>query len=332
MVISRTPYRISFFGGGTDYPVWYRHEKGAVLATTINKYCYISCRWLPPFFEHRSSASYAKLELVSSNSRFKHPSLRATLRFLGITEGIQIHHDGDLPARTGIGSSSTFTVGLLNALYALKKVTPSKLRLLQESIHIEQEMIRESVGSQDQTMAAWGGFRRVDFYQDRIRASALSVSKTRLQELQGHLMLLFTGFSRNASVIAAHQIAETRNKKATLSMMYQMVQQAGAIVEGSGNLDDFGRLLHESWMLKRSLTDKITNPVIDGFYQKARRDGALGGKLLGAGGGGFMLLFAHPQRQRAVLRALQHLLYVPFQFEDKGSQIIFSQQHDAVSP
>ncbi|MDP3723070.1 MAG: kinase [Candidatus Omnitrophota bacterium] len=324
MIISRTPFRVSFFGGGTDYPVWYREHGGAVLATTINKYCYITCRWLPPFFEHKSRIAYSTVETVASNSQIAHPAARGVLQFLQIEEGVEIHHDGDLPARTGLGSSSAFTVGLLHALYGLKGLMPSKLQLAREAIHVEQELLKEHVGSQDQVMAAFGGLNHVTFFNhDAFEVSPVIVAEERLALLQAHLMLLFTGLSRNASDIAAEQIQATRRKTKELARMQEMVGQAMEILKGTEDLCAFGQLLHEAWQLKRSLTDSISTSQIDDMYEAAHRSGAIGGKLLGAGGGGFLLLFVRPEEQAQVRESLGGLLHVPFRFERFGSRVIF---------
>lgn len=324
MIISRTPFRISFFGGGTDYPVWYFEHGGAVLATSIDKYCYITCRHLPPFFEHKSRMAYSKIELLQEGEEFEHPSARETLKFMGITDGIEIHHDADLPARTGLGSSSSFTVGLLHTLYALKQRMPTKMQLAEEAIHVERDLIKESVGSQDQVTASFGGFNRISFSPDnKIHLQPVIIGRERLELLQSHLMLYFTGFSRFASVIAEKQIQNTSAKKVELKAMFEMVDEALKILTGGGSLADFGKLLHEGWQLKRGLTDKISNPQIDEIYTAAREAGALGGKLLGAGGGGFILLFARPEDQPRIKEKLKNLLHVPFRFENGGSQIIF---------
>lgn len=324
MIISRTPFRVSFFGGGTDYPVWYRENGGAVLGTTIDKYCYITCRYLPPFFEHKSRIVYSQTELVRDVDEIRHPAARETLRFMGITQGVEIHHDGDLPARTGLGSSSSFTVGLLHAFYALKGVMPSKMQLAQDAINIEQNVLKENVGSQDQVLAAYGGLNHVGFAGDGdIEVKPVAVRQQRLESLQNHLMLFFTGFSRIASEIAGEQIKQTPNKKKELGEMHGMVDEAIDILNGDNDIAEFGKLLNESWQLKRSLTDKISTPHIDDIYAKAIRAGATGGKLLGAGGGGFMLFFVRPELQSEVKKSLQGLLHVPFRFENSGSQIIF---------
>ena len=324
MIISRTPFRISFFGGGTDYPAWYEENKGAVLGTTINKYCYITCRYLPPFFEHKHRIIYSQMEQVKDIDEIRHPSVREALKFMGITEGMEIHHDADLPARTGLGSSSSFTVGLLHALYGLKGIIPGKMQLALDAIHIEQERIKENVGSQDQTLAAFGGFNRIDFSREHhIQVRPITIKQQRLELLQDHLMLLFSGFSRTASEIAAEQITQTPNKKRELTEMCRMVDEAINILNGNNDLVDFGRLIHESWQLKRSLTDKISTPYIDYIYDAAIHAGATGGKLLGAGGAGFILFFVKPELQPKMKESLHGLLHVPFRFENSGSQIIF---------
>ena len=326
MIISRTPFRMSFFGGGTDYNGWFNEHKGAVLATTIDKYCYISCRYLPPFFEHKSRIIYSKIEHVNKSiNEIDHPSVREVLRYLKIHEGIEIHHDGDLPARTGLGSSSSFTVGLLNSLYALKGQMVTKEQLAKESIHVEQEIIKENVGCQDQTLAAYGGFNLIEFGgTNHLRVQPLTISFDKFNLLQDHLMLFFTGFSRTASQIAAHQIKNIPNKKKELRRMFEMVYEAIDILNGN-NIVKFGRLLDESWKLKRTLSDKISSSHIDDLYAAAIRAGAVGGKLLGAGGGGFILFFVEPKKQQKVRTVLKSLLEVPIKFENLGSQIIFFQ-------
>ena len=330
MIISRTPFRVSFFGGGTDYPKWFEGHQGAVLATTIDKYCYINCRYLPPFFEHRSRIIYSKMEHVHTIDEIDHPSVRECLRFLKIKEGIEIHHDGDLPARTGLGSSSSFTVGLLNSLYALKGEMVAKDRLASEAIHVEQDMCRENVGCQDQTLAAYGGFNFIEFGgQQHLHVQRLTIPVEKLKYLQDHLMLYFTGFSRTASEIAAHQVKNIPKKQAELKTMYQMTLQALKILNGK-NLLEFGKLLHEAWKIKRELSDKISTPHIDNIYETARREGAIGGKLLGAGGGGFVLLFASPEKHKKIKEKFKKLLLVPFKFENLGTQIIFYQPNSGI--
>lgn len=324
MIISRTPFRVSFFGGGTDYPVWFREHSGAVLATTINKYCYIACRWLPPFFSHKSRIVWSKIELVREREEIEHPAVREVLSFLNIREGIELHHEGDLPARTGLGSSSAFTVGVLNALYGLTGVMAGKDRLARDAIHIEQDRLKENVGCQDQVMAAFGGLNRIDFWGERnFRVSPITIPAERLELLESHLMVFFTGLSRSASDIAGDQISATPRRVHELRAMQAMVDEAMGILSGSGDLMEFGRLLEESWKLKRGLTARISSPRIDAMYDAARAAGCVGGKLLGAGGGGFLLLFVRPEGQEQVRAALRGLLEVPFRFESVGAQIIF---------
>jgi D-glycero-alpha-D-manno-heptose-7-phosphate kinase len=330
MIISRTPFRMSFFGGGTDYNGWFSDNNGAVLATTIDKYCYISCRYLPPFFEHKSRIIYSQMEHVRSIDEIDHPSVREVLRFLKIHEGIEIHHDGDLPARTGLGSSSSFTVGLLNSLYALKGQMVTKERLAREAIHVEQEMIRENVGCQDQMQAAYGGFNLISFGgTSHLRVQPVTIPNAKMERLQDHLMLFFTGFSRHASAIAKSQIENIPNKKVELIRMHEMVYEALEALNAD-DLPKFGRLLDESWKLKRTLSDTISTLHIDDLYTTAIRAGATGGKLLGAGGGGFVLIFAEPPAQENIRQALKNLLEVPFKFENEGSQIIVYQPNSGI--
>ncbi|MBI3475575.1 MAG: kinase [Acidobacteria bacterium] len=324
MVITSTPLRISFFGGGTDYPVWYREHGGAVLATTINKCCYITVRRLPPFFEFHSRVSYSRVENVTKNNEIQHPSVRACLEFMKMEEGVEIHHVADLPARTGLGTSSAFTVGLLLGLYALKNQMRDKHSLNADAIHVEQEIVQEAVGSQDQTSAAYGGFNRINFNPDgSIEVNRILAAPSRMAELENHLALFFTGFSRTASEIATEQVRITPHKKKELETMYQLVGEAESIVSSPGrSLDEFGKLMHESWQIKRSLTQKISNANIDEIYNAGISAGALGGKLLGAGGGGFMLFYVTPEKRQALRQRLKKLLCVPVGFSSKGSHVV----------
>lgn len=333
MIISRTPYRISFFGGGTDYPGWFRENGGgAVLNTSINKYCYISCRYLPPFFKHKYLIRYRQIELVNDISEINHPSVRESLKFAGIDDGVEMNHSGDLPARSGIGSSSSFTVGLLNTLSALKGKMLTKRQLAMNAICVEQEMMKENVGSQDQVAAAFGGLNKIEFGGDeKFYVQPVTIGRDRLIPLQNHLMLFFTGISRTASEIAFEQIKKIPFNRKRLSHMKDMVDEAvGILNDRNRNIEDFGRLLGEAWKIKRSLTAKISTDWIDGVYEDSLRAGALGGKLCGAGGGGFLLLFVPPQRQTAVKKKLDNMLYVPFRFETLGSQIILYEAKDFV--
>lgn len=324
MIITSTPLRISFFGGGTDYPVWYREHGGTVLSTTIDKSCYITCRRLPPFFEYHSRVSYSRVENVSANQSIEHPSVRACLQFHNMDEGMEIHHVADLPARTGLGTSSAFTVGLLLGLYALKNQMRDKRSLNADAIYVEQEMLQEAVGSQDQTSAAYGGFNRIDFRTDgTIDVNRILAPQNRLKELEQNLALYFTGFSRTASEIATEQLKVTPHKKRELEAMMQLVPEAESIVtNASRSMDEFGKLLHESWQIKRSLTHKISTSDIDDIYAAGLSAGALGGKLLGAGGGGFMLFYVPPEKREALRQRLKHLLCVPFSFSTRGSHVV----------
>jgi D-glycero-alpha-D-manno-heptose-7-phosphate kinase len=327
MIITSTPLRISFFGGGTDYPIWYREHGGSVLSTTINKFCYITCRPLPPFFEYHSRISYSKVENVARNDAIQHPSVRACLQYLGIEDGVEIHHVADLPARTGLGTSSAFTVGLLLGLYALKSQMRDKRALAREAIYLEQNLLKEAVGAQDQVNAAHGGFNRINFNtDDSIDVNRVLAPSSRLELLQSHLALYFTGFSRTASEIAQEQLKMTPHKKQELSAMLQLVDEAEAVlVNPHRSMDEFGKLLHQSWQIKRTLTQKISNANIDEIYEAGLSAGALGGKLLGAGGGGFMLFYVAPERQAALRARLKNLLCVPFAFSNRGSHVVVNE-------
>jgi D-glycero-alpha-D-manno-heptose-7-phosphate kinase len=325
MIISRTPFRISFFGGGTDYPAFYEEHGGAVLSTSINKYCYVICRYLPPFFDYNYRIRYRKQEEVRSISEIEHPAVRECLNFINLNHGVEIQHNADLPAMSGLGSSSAFTVGLLNALNALKGKMITKRQLALDAIHVEQDRIKENVGSQDQTVAAFGGFNKIEFGgSQKITVHPVTISQDKLDILQNHLMLFFTGFPRNASEIAAEQIRNTPQKKTELKTMMALVDEAINTLNGSNDrLIDFGKLLHETWKIKRSLTQHISNTSIDEIYETGVRAGAVGGKLLGAGGGGFLLFFVKPELQPDVKKKLSKLLNVPFKFHNLGSQIIY---------
>ena len=324
MIMSRTPFRVSLFGGGTDYPGWYREHGGAVVGGTINKYCYITFRSLPPFFEHRHRIVYSRIELPQHVDEIQHPAVRCVLREYGIEEGVEIQHYGDLPARSGMGSSSSFTVGLLNALRAYRGQVSSAECLAKEAIHIEQDVIRESVGSQDQIWAAFGGINMIRFGTDgRFDVIPVIMSAERREELQSHLLLFFTRFSRIAETIAIRQIANLQDRRSQLSCMHTMAEQAMAILQNpSRPIAEIGTLLDESWRLKKELADCVTTSAIDEMYAAARSAGALGGKLLGAGGGGFMLIFARPQDHEKIREALHSLIEVSFEIGSPGSRIV----------
>lgn len=329
MIISRTPHRISFFGGGTDYPSYYLEHGGKVLGAAIDKYCYINARRLPPFFEHRHRIVYSRTENVDEIAEIQHPAVRETLRYLKTDYGVSIHHDGDIPARSGMGSSSAFTVGLLNSMRALEGRVIARKDLAREATYIEQELIPENVGSQDQLFAAYGGFNKIDFLPGgEIVVTPVILPQERLAQFEGRLMLIFTGLSRFSSEIVAEQIGNTGKNLDDLQRMQQLVDDAyDILVSPRRSLDEFGEMLNETWRLKRGLSSRITTPEIDEMYEIARAHGAIGGKLLGAGGGGFMLFYAHERQQRQIATALQRYLHIPFTFDFDGSKIIFYDPH-----
>ena len=325
MIITRTPFRISFFGGGTDYPDWYLKEGGAVLSTTIDKFCYISSRIRPPFFDNKYLIVWSHIEAVSSIPEILHPAVREGLRYKGINGevGLEIHHQGDLPARAGMGSSSSFAVGLLKALTAHKGKMIGKQELALQAIDLEQNWLKEKVGSQDQVAAAYGGFNIIHFLKSgEIRAEPVTISK-RLKELESKLMLFYTGTSRLSSEIAGEVIDNLASKQAVLHKLRAMVEEALSILNGTGTLDDFGKLLDDGWNLKRTLSDNVSNDRIDRIYAKAKKAGAIGGKLLGAGSSGFMVFYVPTEKQEKVRDVLDGFLYVPFKFENEGSKIIY---------
>jgi D-glycero-alpha-D-manno-heptose-7-phosphate kinase len=327
MIITRTPFRISFFGGGTDYPAWFNAHGGEVLSTSIDKYCYITCRHLPPFFDFKHRIVYSLIENVRHWDEIKHPAVRAVLEWAQQEQGLEIHHDGDLPARSGLGSSSSFTVGLVHALAAMQGRYVAKDDLARDAIHIEQDLIKENVGSQDQVAAAFGGFNRIEFKRSgAFQVSPVIVSRARINELQSHLMLCFTGLSRIASEVAQDKIANFKKRETELHRMRAMVDEAVKILHATTTpIEAFGKLLHDSWLLKKELSKKVSTPGIDELYAAARAAGATGGKILGAGGGGFLLLFVKPELQARVKERLKDLIHVPFGFDEAGSRVVLYQ-------
>ncbi len=325
MIITRTPLRISFFGGGTDLPDYYKKFGGEVLSTTIDKYLYLTCRRMPPFWEYDSRFVYgSKTELVRGIDEIEHPSIRETLRFMSLDYGIDLHYNTDIPARSGIGSSSSFTVGLLNALYGLNGKMVSKKELAAQAIHIEQDMIQEAVGSQDQTAAAYGGLNHIVFKENGdIETYPMTLPPERIRALNSHLVLVFTGFQRFAKNIEKCKIQTLDGHYKGLAKMKEYVGQAIGILDSDTDIREFGALLNDTWKEKRALSEKVSDSRIDGMYQKGIEHGAIGGKLLGAGGGGFMLFFVEPEKQREFVRAFADYVCVPFQFEDAGSQVIY---------
>lgn len=327
MIITRTPFRISFFGGGTDHPAWYREHGGAVLSTSIDKYCHVTCRYLPHFFDHSIRVAYSKVELVKSVHEIEHPVVREGLRFVGEDKGVEIINFDDIPARSGMGSSSSFAVGFLHALRVLRGEQPEKEKLALDAIHLEQNLLKENVGCQDQVAAAFGGFNKITFGGEKmIRVEPVDVGSERLKLLEDRLMLFFTGRSRFSSEVAAEQVKNIPHKSNELKQMFQMVDASINILK-NGDIDDFGRLLHEAWQIKRELSSKITTPFIDEIYTTGKEAGALGGKLLGAGGGGFVLFFVPLERKESVRSKLADFIHIPFKFEKEGTRVIYGSEN-----
>jgi D-glycero-alpha-D-manno-heptose-7-phosphate kinase len=324
MIISRTPFRISFFGGGTDFPEFYRAHGGSVLLTTIDKYCYLSIHHLSPFFKHRFRASYAKTESVLTPAEFEHPLIRETLLHLNVQQGLEISHVADLPGRTGLGSSSSFTVGLLHALHSFAGQRTTAEDLAREAIVIERERVNDAGGHQDQYAAAYGGFIRIDFGPgDEVTVKRLPLRSERIAELESRLMLFYTGIEESADHILKEQKRQTEQNIPTLRTMLSMVDAAEHIVTGKGAIEALGQLLHEAWEAKKGLSNGISNPAIDKAYASARDAGAIGGKLLGAGGRGFLLVFAPPDAHAFIRHGLKPLQEVHFKLAPGGSEIIF---------
>ena len=324
MIISRTPFRISLFGGGTDYPAWYSEHGGAVIGTTINKYCYISIRSLPPFFEHRHRIVYSQIELPSSVGEIEHPAVRAVLKEHNVEEGVEIQHHGDLPARSGMGSSSSFTVGLLHAVRAFRGQMSSPRWLAREAIRIEHDVIQEQVGAQDQIWAAYGGTNLITLYPDgKFHVRPIIISPERRKDLEMHMLLFFTGFSRVAGTIAAQEIPNLKRRAPELQSLIQMVHEAACILQDPNrHIREIGTMLQEAWQIKKQLADCVSNGAIDQIYAAAMNAGAAGGKLLGAGGGGFMLVLAEPRYHDRIRQALKGLIEVSFSTGSAGSSIV----------
>ena len=322
MIISKTPYRISFFGGGSDYPEWHQKKEGRVLSTTINKYLYISCRFLPNFFEHKYRIVWSKIENVKNINQINHKAIREILNYLKVKRGLEIHYDGDLPNRSGMGSSSSFVVGLLKALYRINNYNLTKYELAKKSIFIEQKILKEVVGSQDQVSATHGGFNKIIFKKNLIQVKPIKYNQN-IKKLDNNLILIFTGLQRTA-----HAVANKYVKKLNTSKKYNINKILSHVTEGekilkSGEIDDFGKLLNEAWMEKKKLSNAITNKKIDELYDQAINYGALGGKVLGAGGGGFLLLYMKKNNRKKFFQKIKNFINVPFSFASEGSQIIF---------
>jgi len=322
MIITRTPFRISFFGGGTDFPAFYREHGGAVLSTTINKYCYIITRELPPFFDYKYRIRYTKREETNSIAAIQHPVVKEVLRQMQLPYGIEMVHTSDIPAMSGIGSSSAFTVGFLQGIQALAGKMTSKRQLANWAIDIEQNKLHENVGSQDQIAVAFGGCNRIDFHTDgSYFVNPITIAPARLQQLQQACLLFFTGFTRNSSTIQSTLLKRLRQNTSALLEIRALVDEACELLNSDQDINNFGRLMDQSWQLKRHLSNSVSNENIDTWYARAKKAGALGGKILGAGGGGFLLIFAEPGAHSAIQQALNDLLHVPFAFESTGSHI-----------
>lgn len=322
MVITQTPFRMSFFGGGTDFEEFYREHGGAVISTTFDKYCYVNVRHLPRFFDYKTELSYSRIEKVNSFDEIAHPAIREAMKYVDMHE-LRLTYEADLPARSGLGTSSSFAVGMLNAFYALKGKYADKKRLADDAIYLERVLCRESGGIQDQIAASYGGLNRIDFHADGYNVRPVIISPQRKAELNQNLMLYFTGFSRFSSDIQDVTRGVLAKKQAELKEMLAFVDEAEKILVSKTAMHEFGKLLDESWKLKRGLTKQISTDTIDALYEKAKAAGAAGGKLLGAGGGGFLLLYVEEDRQEAVSRAMDCLLRIPFRFENDGAKIIY---------
>lgn len=321
MIITETPFRMSFFGGGTDFPDFYEKYGGAVLSTTFNKYCYVNVRHLPLFFDYSTELVYSKIERVTDVEKINHPAIREAMKQLDMHE-LRLSYEADLPARSGLGTSSSFAVGMLNAFYALKGKYADKRKLADEAIYLERVLCKESGGIQDQIAAAFGGLNRIDFSEDGYIVTPVIISSERKKRLEDNLLLFFTGFSRFSSDIQATTQNVLKDKTSQLKEMLTLVDAAEHVLTSTCDLNEFGHLLNHTWELKRGITNKISTDSIDGLYQKALKAGAIGGKLLGAGGGGFLLFYVEPDKKPAVKKALEKLLYVPFEFENTGTRVI----------
>ena len=322
MIITKTPFRMSFFGGGTDMPDYFKNKKGAVISTTFDKYCYVTARHLPPFFDYTTELVYSKIERISKLDDMVHPLVRNTMKYLDMHE-LRINYESDLPARSALATWSSFAVGMLNAFYSLKGKFASKERLAKDAIYIEREMCNEAGGWQDQIAAAYGGFNRIDFNGDNFSVRPILIGPERKKELNDNLLLFFTGFTRFSSdVQKSNQSKEDKEK--ILDQMYKLVDEAEQIlINDKISLDEFGKLLDKTWKLKRQTGNNVSTDSIDGLYDRAIKAGALGGKLLGAGAGGFLLFYCPKDKQEALKNELKDLLYVPFNFEDGGTKVIY---------
>lgn len=322
MIITKTPFRMSFFGGGTDMEDFFKEHGGAVLSTTFDKYCYVNVRHLPRFFDYATELSYSKIERVTDVNDIQHPAIREAMKMLDMHE-IRLTYEADLPARSGLGTSSSFAVGMLNAFYALKGKYAPKKKLADEAIYLERVLCAEAGGWQDQIAAAYGGFNRIDFGPNGYDVRPVIISPERKQQLNDNLLMFFTGFTRFSSEVQKANASTKVDKTAQLKQMLALVDEAEEVlVDKTRDLDDFGRLLDKTWRLKRQTGSAVSTDNIDGLYEKGIQAGALGGKLLGAGGGGFLVFYVQPENQKAVLEAMADLMHIPFRFEDGGTRVI----------
>jgi len=327
MIITKTPYRISFFGGGSDYPTWYKKNGGKVLSTTINKHIYITCRFLPKFFAHNYRIVWSKMENVKNIKDIKHPTVKGLLKFLKIKKGLEIHYDGDLPAKSGMGSSSCFTVGLFKAIQHLQKKKINNFELAKKVIYFEQKYMGEVVGSQDQIAAALGGFNKILFLKNN-NFKVQKVQLKKINQLNENLLLLYSGIQRQAHNIAKTFIDRLNNiNEKNINKIMSYVDIGENLIK-NGEFDDFGRLLNEAWLEKKQLSTKITNDKINSLYNFTIENGALGGKLLGAGGGGFLLIYIPKKKQKKLLLKLKKIINIPFKFSNEGTRVIFDQQRN----
>ncbi len=322
MIITKTPFRMSFFGGGTDMENFFREHSGAVLSTTFDKYCYVNVRHLPRFFDYSTELSYAKTERVTNIDDIQHPAIRNAMKMLDMHE-LRLTYEADLPARSGLGTSSSFAVGMLNAFHALKGQYAHKKQLADEAIHLERILCNEAGGWQDQIAASFGGFNRINFNADGYEVLPLIISPERKKELNANLMMFFTGFTRFSSDVQKANNVSATDKTSQLKEMLSLVDDAEEVLTNRhADLDDFGRLLDHTWKLKKQTGAKISTSSIDEFYDKGIKAGALGGKLLGAGGGGFLVFYVQPEYHDSVRKAMKDLMHIPFEFEDGGTRVI----------
>ena len=321
MVITQAPFRMSFFGGGTDFPAFYEKYGGKVISTSIDKYCYVNVRHLPPFFDYANEISYSKREQVNCVDEIQHPAIREAMKFLDM-RALTLTYDADLPARSGLGTSSSFAVAMLMAFHAIKGKYVDKKRLAEEAIYLERVLCAESGGVQDQIAAAYGGLNVISFSRDGFQVDPIIISNKRKEQLNNNLMLFFTGFSRFSFTIQQEHEKAIYSKEKQLLEMLSLADKVEDILM-NGDLDEFGLMLDHTWRLKRSVNSTVTTSRIDEVYEAAMRAGALGGKLLGAGGGGFILLYVQPDKQERVRKALCGLKEIPFQFETGGARILY---------